>query len=115
MGDTSIVASWLKLIVAFPIVIFLAYISLKLATRMQTGMQKGLNLEVVERLGLSKNVQLMIIRVGDDYQLMSVNEGNVVSIQTLDFEPLIAENKHEDLDFKEVLKEQWEKIRWRKE
>lgn len=114
MDQPSMLASWLKLILGFPLVILLIYVSVKLASRMQTKMQVGQNMEVIERLGVSKNVQLMIIRLGQSYHMASVSQDKVVLLERLDFVPQTPKKMTEDQDFKEILDKMVRKVRKKK-
>ncbi len=112
MNDVSLITSWLRLIVAFPLVIGLAVLTIRLGGRLQSGMQRTPNMEVVDRLGLGKHFSLMIVRVGEEFHLMSTTEQEIRLLKVLDFEPMREETVG-TADFRAILTENMRKIGWK--
>lgn len=72
--DTEIFVMLLKIIVVLPFIIFLIYISFKYGGTKLQNMQNGKFIKILERVALSKDNSIMIIKIGEkDYIVTSAN------------------------------------------
>ncbi|MDO9593090.1 MAG: flagellar biosynthetic protein FliO [Erysipelotrichaceae bacterium] len=86
MSDVSILNSYIKLFLAFPAIILLAYFSLRLSARFSQGVSRGETLRVVEKVALHKNQYLLIVKAGTAYHLMSSTDHEIKLLRSLDAE-----------------------------
>ena len=87
-GDGSIFLSIVKLFVALPVVLILAYISLKLGNNYMLKASMGRNMKIVERISLSNKSSLNIIKVGEKYYLIGASENNTQILKELSSEEI---------------------------
>jgi len=83
MMDIDFGESLIKLFIALPVVIVIAYSSLKLANKYMKGMGKSRNLEVVETVQVFNKAALSIVRIMDGYFVLGVSENGVETIREL--------------------------------
>jgi len=83
MRDIDFGESLIKLFIALPLVIAIAYSSLKLANKYTKGMRKSRNLEVVETVQVFNKAALSIVRIMDGYFVLGVSENGVETIREL--------------------------------
>lgn len=84
MSDLTFWASAAKLILALPVVVLLAYLSLRLTASVSERSGKGHNIEIVEKKVLHKNQFLYIVKAGQSFHLMAGTEHSMTLIRTLD-------------------------------
>ncbi|MCG8483980.1 MAG: flagellar biosynthetic protein FliO [Clostridia bacterium] len=80
--------SWLKIIVALPIVLILAYMSLKLSRSYMNNMKKNTNIKVIETVPIYHKVAISIVKVGQKYYVLGVSDQNVKTISELSAEEI---------------------------
>ena len=113
MSDLTFWASVAKLILALPVVVVLAYLSLRMSASVSARAAVGANLEVLEKKALSKNQFLYIVKAGTSYHLMAGPDHNMTLIRDMSPEELKArETMPHDADrFREVLSNALSKVR----
>ncbi len=82
--DYSITSSFLRLFVALPVVILLAYISLKFGNKYLKKMNNGKLLNVVETVPVYNKAAISVVKIGEEYHVLGVTEANIVDLKTLD-------------------------------
>lgn len=109
MGRELLFSS-LKLIVALPIVILLAYISLRLTNKYLYRQKQGRNIQVLERVPMYNRSSLCVVKVFDDYMVIGVGENNFQVIKTLNQEEVEDYIHHkEEVGFSEIFIENLKK------
>lgn len=113
MSDLTFWASMAKLILALPVVVLLAYLSLRLTASVSARAAMSANLEVLEKKALSKNQFLYIIKAGASYHLMAGTDHNMTLIRDMSPDEIKArETVPQDADrFREVLASALSKVR----
>ncbi len=86
MKDIDFTASLIKLFIALPLVLLIAYTSLKLANRYMKGMGKSKNLEVLETVQVYNKSAVSIVRIMDGYFVLGVSDNGVETIRELSME-----------------------------
>ncbi|HOB19096.1 MAG TPA: flagellar biosynthetic protein FliO [Candidatus Atribacteria bacterium] len=84
MKPTDIITSVLKLLLALPAVVLLAYISLRMTNKYLYTQNQNKHIQVLERVPLSNKSSLCIAKVLDEYMVLGVSENNLQVIKTLD-------------------------------
>ena len=100
----SLVSLFLYLVL-FALVLGMAYITTRLVSK-NYGKYYGKNIEIVEKMPLGVDRNLMIVRVGKEYYLLSNDKAGVRKIDSLvDFEPTenTVGNYEHGKSFKEIL------------
>lgn len=113
MSDLTFWASVAKLILALPVVVLLAYLSLRMTASVSARAGVSANLEILEKKALNKNQFLYIIKAGTSYHLMAGTDHNMTLIRDMSPEELKArEAIPGDADrFREVLAGALSKVR----
>jgi len=83
MRDISFTESLIKLFVALPLVLLIAYSSLKLGNKYMKSMGKSKNLEVVETVQVYNKAAISIVRIMDEYFVLGVSENGIEPIREL--------------------------------
>ncbi|MBK5251282.1 MAG: flagellar biosynthetic protein FliO [Peptostreptococcaceae bacterium] len=83
MGNMNFTQSLIKLFIAFPVVIMVAYFSLRLGNRYLKRMGNTRNLEVIETVPIYNKAVLSIVRIFDAYYVLGVTEHGVETIREL--------------------------------
>ena len=73
-NDTDLIINAFKLMLTLPIVILLAYISLRLTNKYLNQRNQGKCIQVLERLPLNNKNTLCVIKMGEEYMVASVTE-----------------------------------------
>lgn len=83
--------AYLRLFIAFPLVMALAYWGLRfLLPRFAPVWGAGKRIQVVERAALHSRAFLYVVKVGEDYLLLAVTQGSITFLK--DLGPSWAEN-----------------------
>jgi len=97
--------SYYGLVFAFAFVLFLAYISTKLIAKNRLNSMEGRNIEVVERVYLSTDKQLLIVKVGNQFFLMSQSKSDIKFMHELtNFTPSVSNEPQKFAYFLEKFK-----------
>ncbi|HKL10424.1 MAG TPA: flagellar biosynthetic protein FliO [Clostridia bacterium] len=86
MRDIDFTGSLIKLFIALPVVVLIAYLSLRLANRYMKGLGNSRNLEVIETVQVYNKAALSIVRILDGYYVLGVTEHGVETIRELSCE-----------------------------
>ena len=77
-------SAYLRLLVAFPLVMILAYWGLRfLLPRFAPALGMGKKIQVVERVALHPRAFLYIVKVGEDYFLLAATHSSVTLLKDL--------------------------------
>lgn len=99
--DIQQVFSLIQIFIVLIIVIVLAQLSLKYLNNYSSKNCK--NIKILERIAVNKNSYLGIVKILDEYYLMSFSEGKNEILKSLDrenAEEYISENQNIENDFK---------------
>ncbi|MTI69474.1 MAG: flagellar biosynthetic protein FliO [Firmicutes bacterium] len=112
MNDNSFFLSFIKLLIALPIVVILAYISLRLSNKYLMKYNKGKNMKIIEKIPLHNKSSLCIAKLGEKYVVLGVSENNIQVLTELS-ENEIKECVKDDgeYNFKEALLKNYKKLR----
>lgn len=83
MPKEDLILSALKLLLALPVVILLAYISLRLSNKYIYKQNISKGIQVIERVPVFNKSMLCIIKILDEYMVIGVGENTFQPIKTL--------------------------------
>lgn len=99
---------FLKIIIFLPFVIFLIYLSIKLGGGKLQKIQNGKYIKVLERVSLSKESNLIVVKIGHSGYVISTTANKVEILKTISDEELLkleqVNNIPEFNSFKEFYK-----------
>lgn len=75
--------SYLRLFIYFPLVLLVLYFILQILKRLSPTFSPGSRIYVVERVMISPRVLLLVVRVGDEYLLLSAGASGVTLLKEL--------------------------------
>jgi flagellar protein FliO/FliZ len=96
--------SLIKLFVGLPLVILLAYVSLKLTNKYLRKMGDGRFLQVKETVQIFNRAAVSVVKVGREYHVMSVTDANVQTIKVLSESEVLEFEASQTESLKRVLK-----------
>lgn len=113
--DGEYIFTLIKIIIFLPIILFLIYIFAKYGGSSLQKIQKGRYMSVLDRLPLSKDNALLIVKIGHKVYLISSAQGKVEVVEELNYEEI--EKIQETREIKEYssLKEFYSKLINKKE
>ncbi len=82
-GATNGIGQILTIVGMLGIVILLFYLFTRIMAVRYTGMGSGKNIEVIERIGLSKDATLQLARIGERYFVIGVTDHQVNTLAEL--------------------------------
>lgn len=100
--DAQIAASIVKIIIFLPIVLILAYLSLKVGGSRMMSMNNGKLIKVIERVPLSSKAFLYVAEINKKYYVMSSSEEKVEILMEIPSEDINNINNGKG-NFKDVL------------
>lgn len=77
MGDKATLETFIKLIVFLPFIIFLIYLLFKFGGPKLQEMQNGRYMKILDRMPLSKDNNLLIVKIGEKAYVVSSSQGKV--------------------------------------
>jgi len=84
MDNNSLLSSYLRLLIFFPLVIFLIFVVMRFVLwRLAPANQRGSRIYVVERAMIASKTLLLVVKVGDEYILLSAGTNGVTFIKEL--------------------------------
>jgi flagellar biosynthetic protein FliO len=84
MDHNSLFPSYLRLLVFFPLVILLIFVVLRfIFQRITPANQRGSRIYVVERAMIASKTLLLVVKVGDEYILLSSGTNGVTFLKEL--------------------------------
>lgn len=108
----ELLISWIKVIVALPVVLLLAYISLKLSKGYTNTLKRNKKMKVIETVPLYEKSALSIVQIGSKYFVLGVSNQNIQKISELSPEEILEMQLDQELDQKAVNMSKWmEKIK----
>lgn len=114
-NDLQFIITLLKIIAFLPFIILLIYISIKYGGGKLQDIQKGKYMKVIDRLALSKDNSLLVVKIGEKAYVMSSTNGNIQIILELSTEDIKKIESSKDIPEYHSLKELYEKLRNKKE
>lgn len=81
--ESDLWGALIRILVCLPVVVILAYGFIKFGMAKNHPGRKG-NLEIIEQIALQPKATLSVVRVGDEYLLISATEKEIVFIKPLD-------------------------------
>jgi len=88
-----------SVVISFILVLGLAFFTTKWLAKGKLKTMEGKNIQVIERVYLGADKQLLIVQVGDQYLLLSQDKSGVRKIETLtDFTPSEVEEPQKFAD-----------------
>ena len=81
--ESDLWGAFIRIIVCLPIVGILAYLFIKFGFTRNYSRRKG-NLEIVEQITLLPKATISIVKVGNEYLLLSATESEIILVKQLD-------------------------------
>lgn len=94
-SSIGMIFEMLTLILVFGIVLFLAYILTKKLAVLKQGASYNKNLKIIEVLSLAPGQHLYIVKIGEDYHLMSGTKERLTYCMPLEKEKLCLEQSEQ--------------------
>lgn len=115
MDNFSFWIMLLKILVFLPFIILLIYLSMKYGTRKLQNMQNGKFIKVLERVPISKDNSLVVVKIGDKGYVLTSSASNIDKLMELkDDELKKLENTNSIPEYKNIM-EFYEKVFKKKE
>lgn len=105
----------LKIIVFLPLILFLFYMSVKFGGNKLQSMQNGKFIKVLERVALSKENSLIVVKIGDKGYVLTSSAGKVDTLLELSAEELMRLETTKEIPQYESLKDFYQKVMKKKE
>lgn len=98
--DPNLAGSFFRLLLALPLVIGLAYLSLRIGKKYMHAMGQGKTVKVIEAAPLTGKAYVSIVKVGREYMALGVAEGSVRVLKTLSAEEVeeLLQRQEEAMD-----------------
>lgn len=103
LSTSELLWNWLKIIVALPIVLLLAYVSLKLSKGYVNTLRKGLYMKVIETVPVFNKTALSIVQIGKKYLVLGVSDQGIQVVSELtddEVTELLAKNQEAKINTK---------------
>lgn len=113
--DVEFWSMFFKIIVFLPFILFLIYLSLKYGGTKLQGLQNSKYMKIVEKISLSKDNSLMVVKIGNKGYLISSTNSNVEILQELAAEELADIESKAELPQFAGIKDMLDKFRRKKE
>lgn len=81
--DMQLVWAVIKMLIALPIVLLLAYASLKLGKNYMSNLGKGRNIKVLETVPISNKSFVSVVKIGNQFMVLGISEHNVNLLKML--------------------------------
>ncbi|HBM81495.1 MAG: flagellar biosynthetic protein FliO [Clostridiales bacterium] len=94
-------ASIIKIIIFLPMIILLAYISIKIGGRGISNMTNGRIIKIIEKVPLSGKAFLCVAQIEDKYYALSCTEKSIDVLMELSPD-IIKQKKNNQVNFKEA-------------
>lgn len=94
----------IKLIIFLPLILLILYFILKYGGTKMQNINKNKAINIIERISISKNSYLLVIKIIDEYYLMQVDSGKSKVLMKLDKE------KVDDLKQRSILEQENKKV-----
>lgn len=113
--DSSFWFMLLKILVFLPIVLIIFYVSVKFGGSKLQLLQNGRFIKVLERVALSKENSLLVVKIGEKGYVLASSNGKVEKLMELEDNELLQIEAVKDLPQYSSLKEIYEKVLKKKE
>jgi len=113
--DFEFWSMFFKIIIFLPFILFLIYLSLKYGGTKLQGLQGGRYLKIVERLPLSKDNSIMVVKIGIKGYVISSTNNNIEILEEINAEELAALENTNSLPQYANLKDCINKLKGKKE
>lgn len=111
----DLILTILKLIIFVPFIIFLIYLSLKVGGSKLQDIQNGRFLKILERVQVSKENYILVIKIGEKGYVVSSTSNNIEILKELTEEELLKVPSSVNIPEYKNIKAFIEKIRGKKE
>ena len=95
-----------SLVLIFVVILFLAYITAKIAAKYQGNINSKSNMKIIESIRVGGNKYLSIVKIGDDYYAIGVGKDEINLIDKLDsnnvYTSFYDKNVDQGIEFKEL-------------
>lgn len=115
MDNFSFWIMLLKILVFLPFIILLIYLSMKYGTRKLQNMQNGKFIKVLERVAISKDNSLVVVKIGDKGYVLTSSASNMDKLLEIEPEDLIKIESTKSINEFKNMKEFYEKVFKKKE
>lgn len=104
--------SIIKLLFALPVVILLAYISLRLTNQYLSKQGKGKSIQVMERIPINNKSTLCVVKAGEEYLLLGVSDNNIQMIKKLEKDEVVDYAAYnQGISFKDAMNIHFKKLK----
>ena len=92
-GATNFAFQLIGFFVAFILILFLAYFSIRIMGRARTTGRSNKNIRLIEAMGVGPQVSLQLIKAGDKYFLIGVSRGSITLLGEVSADSINTEDK----------------------
>lgn len=115
MDNFSFWVMLLKIVVFLPFIILLIYLSMKYGTKKLQDMQSGKFIKVLERVPISKDNSLVVVKIGDKGYVLTSSSAKIDKLMELSEEELIQLQSSSSIPQYKSMKEFYDKVFKKKE
>lgn len=113
--DLSFLYMILKIVVFLPFILFLFYLSVKFGGSKLQKIQNGKFIKVLDRVSLSKENSLVVVKIGQKGYVLSSSTGKIETLLELKEEELLKIEETKEIPEYASLKEFYQKVIKKKE
>ena len=113
--DLNFWLSFARILVFIPFIVFLIYLSLKYGGGKIQSMQSGRYIKIYERVTLSKENNLIVVKIGDKGYVIASSQGKIEILNEVSEADLSKIQISQQLPKFSTLKEAYEKMKTKKE
>ena len=115
MADVNFWMSFGKIIVFIPFIVLLIYLSLKYGGSKIQAMQSGKYIKVYEKVMLSKENSLIVVKLGDKGYILASSQGKIEILNEVSEEDIVKIQISQQIPEFANIKEFYKKLRTKKE
>lgn len=113
--DSQFFLMLIKIIIFLPLIIFLIYLFVKYGGNKLQDIQSGKYIKIIERVPLSKENNLLIIKIGEEGYVISSTQNKIEIMMELSEEELLKAESNNSIKEYKSIKEIFEKLKSKKE
>lgn len=113
--DSQFFLMLIKIIIFLPLIIFLIYLFIKYGGNKLQDIQSGKYIKIIERVPLSKENNLLIIKIGEEGYVISSTQNKIEIMMELSEEELLKAESNNSIKEYKSIKEIFEKLKSKKE
>lgn len=113
--DLSFLYMILKIIIFLPFILFLFYLSVKVGGKKIQNIQNGKFIKVLERVPLSKENSLVVVKIGQKGYVLSSSAGKIETLLELNEDEILSIEETKEIPEYASLKEFYQKVIKKKE